>query len=44
VETPLGKQKYVAAQRSFAERGAPIRQRLIEECDRLTIRSGAQSR
>jgi hypothetical protein len=40
IETPLGKQEYVAAQRSFAERGAPLRQRLIEECDRL----GAQSR
>ena len=36
VETPAGKQEYVAAQRSFAERGAPLRQRLIEECDRLS--------
>jgi hypothetical protein len=35
IETPEGKQEYVAAQRSFAERGAPLRQRLIEECDRL---------
>jgi hypothetical protein len=35
VETPAGKQEYVAAQRSFAERGAPLRQRLIGECERL---------
>ena len=35
VETPAGKQEYVAAQRGFAERGAPLRQRLVEECDRL---------
>ncbi len=35
IETPAGKQDYVAAQRAFAERGAPLRQRLIEECDRL---------
>ncbi len=35
IETPAGKQEYVAAQRAFAERGAPLRQRLIDECDRL---------
>ncbi len=35
IETPEGKQEYVAAQRAFADRGAPLRQRLIEECDRL---------
>ena len=35
IETPEGKQEYAAAQREFAERGAPLRQRLIEECDRL---------
>jgi hypothetical protein len=35
VETPEGKQEYVAAQRSFAERGRPLRARLIEECERL---------
>jgi hypothetical protein len=35
IETSAGKQEYVAAQRSFAERGAPLRQRLVEECDRL---------
>jgi hypothetical protein len=34
-ETPEGKQGYAAAQRAFAERGAPLRQRLIEECERL---------
>jgi hypothetical protein len=35
IETPEGKQEYAAAQRRFAERGAPLRQRLIEECERL---------
>jgi hypothetical protein len=35
VETSAGKQEYVAAQRRFAERAAPLRARLVEECDRL---------
>ncbi len=35
VETPAGKAEYVAAQRAFAERGAPLRQRLVSECERL---------
>jgi hypothetical protein len=35
VETPDGKQQYVAAQRAFAERGAPLRAQLIEQCERL---------
>jgi hypothetical protein len=35
IETPGGKQEYVEAQRSFAERGAPLRQRLIDETVRL---------
>lgn len=35
IETPEGKLEYAAAQRTFAERGAPLRQRLIEECERL---------
>lgn len=35
VETPEGKQEYVSAQRTFAERGAPLRRRLIDECRRL---------
>ncbi|MGZ4536087.1 MAG: 3-methyladenine DNA glycosylase [Nocardioidaceae bacterium] len=35
VETPEGKQEYVAAQRGFAERGAPLRQRLVTEVERL---------
>ena len=35
VETPEGKQEYAAAQREFAMRGAPLRHRLIEECERL---------
>ena len=35
IETPEGKQEYVAAQRDFADRGTPLRQRLVEECERL---------
>jgi hypothetical protein len=35
IETPEGKQEYAAAQREFAKRGAPLRQRLIEDCERL---------
>lgn len=35
VETAAGKAEYAEAQRGFAERGAPLRARLIEECERL---------
>jgi hypothetical protein len=35
IETPEGKADYVAAQRDFAERGAPLRHLLVAECDRL---------
>jgi hypothetical protein len=35
IETAEGKQEYVVAQRAFAERGAPLRQRLLDACDRL---------
>lgn len=35
IETPDGKAIYVREQRAFAERGAPLRRRLIEECERL---------
>jgi hypothetical protein len=35
IETPEGKAEYVAAQRGFAERGAVLRTRLIDVCDRL---------
>lgn len=35
VETTEGKQEYAAAQRAFAERGAPLRARLVAECERL---------
>ncbi|HSE08985.1 MAG TPA: 3-methyladenine DNA glycosylase [Nocardioidaceae bacterium] len=35
IETPEGKQEYVAAQRRFAERGQPLRARLIAEVGRL---------
>lgn len=35
IETAEGKAAYVAAQRGFAERGAPLRARLVAECERL---------
>jgi hypothetical protein len=35
VETVEGRQEYLRAQRSFAERAAPLRTRLIAVCDRL---------
>jgi hypothetical protein len=35
IETPEGKAAYVAAQRGFSERGAVLRQRLLEVCDAL---------
>lgn len=35
VESPAGKAEYVAAQRAFAERSAPLRARLVAECDRV---------
>ncbi|MCK9823093.1 3-methyladenine DNA glycosylase [Nocardioides cavernae] len=35
IETTEGKAAYVEAQRSFAERGAPLRARLVAECERL---------
>ncbi len=44
IETPDGKAEYVAAQRMFAERGAPLRQRLIEECERLLSVRGRKTR
>jgi hypothetical protein len=44
VETPEGKHEYVAAQRAFAERGAPLRARLIAECERLSaVKDSARS-
>jgi hypothetical protein len=35
IETAAGKQEYIEAQRVFASRGAPLRARLVEECERL---------
>jgi hypothetical protein len=35
IETAEGKQEYVAAQREFADRAAPLRRRLAAECERL---------
>lgn len=40
IETPAGKQEYVAHQRRFAERGAALRQRLVTECERLLDAAG----
>ncbi|WP_153505782.1 3-methyladenine DNA glycosylase [Cumulibacter manganitolerans] len=36
VERPEGRAQYVAAQRAFAERARPIRQRLLEVCENVT--------
>jgi hypothetical protein len=35
IETPEGKRVYVDLQRQFSERAAPIRQKLITQCERL---------
>jgi hypothetical protein len=35
IETAEGKREYAETQRTFAERGAPLRNRLIDECERL---------
>jgi hypothetical protein len=43
IETTDGKAEYVEAQRAFSERAAPLRQRLVDECDRL-LRAENQSR
>ncbi len=40
IETAAGKQEYAAAQRQFADRGAPLRGRLIAECRRLLAVNG----
>ncbi|MEU5720602.1 3-methyladenine DNA glycosylase [Micromonospora sp. NPDC047738] len=39
IETIEGRHEYVLAQRSFAEQAAPLRTRLIAECDRLLAAS-----
>ncbi|SDT18738.1 hypothetical protein SAMN04488570_3783 [Nocardioides scoriae] len=41
IETPAGKQEYAAAQRDFAERGAPLRARLVAACDDLLAHADA---
>jgi hypothetical protein len=35
IETPAGKAEYAAAQRAFAARARPLRQRLVDLCDEL---------
>ncbi|SFK40073.1 3-methyladenine DNA glycosylase [Geodermatophilus ruber] len=37
IETPEGRADYVAAQREFAARGAALRSRLTDVCDRLLV-------
>ena len=37
IETPAGKAAYAAAQRSFASRARPLRQKLVELCDQLML-------
>lgn len=44
IETADGKSTYVREQRAFAERGAPLRRRLIEECERLLASAVEQCR
>jgi hypothetical protein len=44
IETPQGRQEYVAAQRAFADRGAPLRARLVAECDRLLAAATTRER
>ena len=41
IETPDGKREYAAAQRAFADRAAPLRQRLVSECERLLAVCGS---
>ncbi len=41
IETPEGKAEYVAAQRAFAERAAPLRRRLVDTCDLLLSASAS---
>ncbi|WP_292651581.1 3-methyladenine DNA glycosylase [Nocardioides sp.] len=41
IETAAGKAEYAAAQRAFAERAAPLRERLIAVCDQLLARTSA---
>ncbi len=35
IETPEGKQEYAAHQRGFADRAAPLRGRLVADCERI---------
>ena len=44
IETPEGKKEYVAAQRAFAQRGAALRARLVDECNRLLAAVGGSVR
>jgi hypothetical protein len=41
IETIEGKVEYVAAQRGFSERAAPLRERLLEVCRSIGVRAPA---
>ena len=44
IETAAGKAEYADAQRAFAERGAPLRASLLDQCDRLlAVADGGRS-
>ncbi|NPD03168.1 3-methyladenine DNA glycosylase [Nocardioides sp. zg-1308] len=43
IETTAGKAAYVQAQRGFAERGAPLRARLVDACERLLAVAGERA-
>jgi hypothetical protein len=45
IETPAGRAEYARAQAGFAERAAPLRERLLDLCARLTdpVPSGCTS-
>ena len=44
IETAAGKREYADAQRGFTERGAPLRQRLVDLCEHLLEHAAATSR
>ncbi len=37
IETPAGKAEYAAAQRTFADRARPLRERLVALCNQLGL-------
>ena len=43
IETPAGKREYAETQRLFAEQAAPLRQRLVDLCERLLEYAGRRT-